>query len=381
MAASAIKAEFLHCDQGMGSLVKIYNSAGKLENIVLIDLGSDTKTKRYADNTVPDIVEALEEMQTDGFDPHIALLIVSHQDYDHWSLLPDLIDEIIASLPTTTVSEIYYGGARWKPEAVAALKAWERQFGISAVPMPRAHSDYDTPGSKTELATVDGVVFRVLAVNVPCSRSADDLIRNGTSAVMVAEFGNTHCIFPGDATADTIGFINTRVFAAWQAHGSGVPTRPCRALSAPHHGALRTIASNFTSTNPRLDFAKAFSEYVEAENVIASAGYYSHHKHPNRRVMEQLGVKAVDTDAHGFVVYNDVTKKWQEFPALEKGLYSTIVTLAPPPERLGWTFTIDAAGRIFFELEKRRRRPTGPRRERYPAVPASLRNGSKVDHD
>jgi len=374
VSASEIKVEFLHCDQGMGSLVRIYNSAGGLENLVLIDLGSDSKTKRYADNTVTDIIDALEEMQTDGFTPHIELLIVSHQDYDHWSLLPDLISEIIASLPTTTVSEIYYGGARWKPDAVATLKAWERQFGISAVPLPRAHSDYETPGTKGVLATVDGVVFRVLAVNVPCTRSADDLVRNGTSAVMVAEFGDTHCIFPGDATADTIGFINTRVFAAWQKKGQAVPTRPCRALSAPHHGALRTIASNFTSTNPRLDFAKTFAEYVEAENVIASAGYYSHHKHPNRRVMEQLGIKAVDADDHGLCVYNDVTKKWEEFPAFKKGLYSTIVTLSPPPERLGWTFTIDAAGNIFFELERRRRPPRGPQRERYPAVPASLRN-------
>lgn len=374
MSASKITAEFLHCDQGMGSLVKIYNDTGGLENLVLIDLGSDTRTKRYADNTVTDIIDALEEMESDGFTPHIALLIVSHQDYDHWSLLPDLIDEIIANLPATTVNEIYYGGARWKSDAVATLKAWEKQFGISAVPMPRAHSDYDTPGSKGVLATVDGVVFRVLAVNVPCSRSADDLVRNGTSAVMVAEFGDTHCIFPGDATADTIGFINSRVFAPWQAQGHGVPTRPCRALSAPHHGALRTIASNFTATNPRLDFARTFAEFVEAENVVASAGYYSHHKHPNRRVMEQLGVKAVDADDHGLVVFNDVLYKWEEFPAFQKGLYSTIVTLAPPPERLGWTFTIDAAGNIFFELEKRRRPPRGPKRERYPAVPASLRN-------
>lgn len=369
--ASKIKAEFLHCDQGMGSLIKIYNSKRKLENLVLIDLGSDSKTKRYADNTVTDIIEALQEMESDGFTPNIALMIVSHQDYDHWSLLPDLIDQIISDLPRTTVQEIYYGGARWKADAVAALKAWERQFGVKSVPMPRSHTDYDTPGKKGQLATIDGVVFRVLAVNVPCSRSADDLVRNGTSAVMVAEFGGTHCIFPGDATADTIGYINRLVFAEWDSKKKGIPTRPCRALSAPHHGALRTIASNFTTKNPKLDFAKQFAEYVEAENVVASAGYYSHHKHPNKRVMEQLGVKAVGTDAHGLVVYNDTRSKWEEFPAYTKGLYSTIVTLSPPPQRLGWIFTIDSSGRIFFELEKpRHERPR--RRDRYPAAPATL---------
>lgn len=372
--ANFIKVEFLHCDQGMGSLVKIYNSLDELENLVLIDLGSDTKTKRYADNTVTDIIEALQEMENDGFTPHIELLIISHQDYDHWSLLPDLIAEISSSLPTTTVSEIYYGGARWKPDAVAALKAWEKQFGVTSVPLPRAHTDYDTPGKMGELATVDGVVFRVLAVNVPCSRSADDLIRNGTSAVMVAEFGDTHCIFPGDATADTIGFINRDVFDPWEKAGEGIPVHPCRALSAPHHGALRTIASNFTSKNAKLDIAKRFAEAVEAQNVIASAGYYSHHKHPNRRVMEQLGVKARDSSGHGFIVYNDVTKKWEEFKDFKKGLYSTIVTLDPPPERIGWTFTINAAGEIRFELEKpRSQRRHRQRPERYPAIPAALR--------
>lgn len=371
MAASKIKAEFLHCDQGMGSLIKVYNSAGKLENLVLIDLGSDSKTKRYADNTVDDIIEALKEMETDGFTPKISLMIVSHQDYDHWSLLPDLVDEIASSLPATTVDEIYYGGARWKPDAVATLRAWEKQFGIKSVPLPRAHTDYETPGKKGELATVDGVVFRVLAVNVPCSRSSEDLVRNGTSAVMVAEFGATHCIFPGDATADTIGFINRLIFAPWDKAKKGIPTRPCRALSAPHHGALRTIASNFTTKNAKLDLAQQFANYVEAEHVVASAGYYSHHKHPNKRVMEQLGVKALASSAHGLIVYNDTSAKWEEYADYKKGLYSTIVTLSPPPERTGWTFTIDSAGRIFFELEERRREP--PRRERYPAVPATLR--------
>jgi len=374
MAASKIKVEFLHCDQGMGSLVKIYNSAGKLENLVLIDLGSDTKTKRYADNTVTDIIEALQEMETDGFTPHIELLIISHQDYDHWSLLPDLIQEIISSLPSTTVANIYYGGARWKPNAVAALKELEKQFGITSVPLPRAHTDYSTPGKKGELGSVDGVVFRVLAVNTPCSRSDDGLIKNGTSAVMVAEFGGTHCIFPGDATADTIGFINRLVFDAWEKDGKGIPVHPCKALSAPHHGALRSLASNFVSKDPKLDIAKKFAEKVEAQNVIASAGYYSHHKHPNKQVMEELGVKAVAAPGHGFIVFDYAVKyAWEEFKDFKRGLYSTIVTLDPPPERIGWIFTINAAGEISFELGKSRSQRSPFRRERYPAVPASLR--------
>jgi hypothetical protein len=190
---------------------------------------------------------------------------------------------------------------------------------------------------------------------------------------MVAEFGGTHCIFPGDATADTIGFINRGVFDPWEKAKKGIPVRPCKALSAPHHGALRTIASNFVSKNPKLDIAKRFAEAVEAENVIASAGYYSHHKHPNKAVMEQLGIKAVDTDPHGFIVYDYAIKKWEEFPAMKKGLYSTIVTLSPPPKRFGWIFTIDETGTITFELGKPRSQRWPFCCERYPAVPASLR--------
>ena len=374
MAASKIKVEFLHCDQGMGSLIRIYNSAGKLENLALIDLGSESGTKRYAGEAVADIIEALKEMQADGMKPRISLMIVSHQDYDHWSLLPDLIDEIISELPNTEVDEIYYGGARWRPAAVETLKAFKREFGVEAIPLPRAHTDYDTPGKKTELATIDGVTFRTLAVNVPCSRSADDLVRNGTSAVMVCEFGGTHCIFPGDATADTVGFINRLVFDPWDKAGKGVPTRPCRALSAPHHGALRTIASNFTTKGAKLDIARTFSLYVEAENVIASAGYYSKFKHPYKSVMEQLGVKARDAGEHGLVVYDETIPDWQHFAKFKKGLYTTVETLDTPPSRVGWTFSISSTGVITFELEQPRvyykpEARTPNQTDRYPAVP------------
>lgn len=374
MSASRIKVEFLHCDQGMGSLIRIYNSAGKLENLALIDLGSESGTKKYAGEAVADIIEALKEMQADGMKPRISLMIVSHQDYDHWSLLPDLIDEILSSLPSTEVDEIYYGGARWRPTAVAVLKEFKRQFGVDAIPLPRAHSDYATPGTKTELATIDGVKLRTLAVNVPCSRSADDLVRNGTSAVMVCEFAGTHCIFPGDATADTVGFINTLVFDPWTKKGKGVPTRPCRALSAPHHGALRTIASNFTTKGAKLDIARKFSLYVEAEHVIASAGWYSKFKHPYKSVMEQLGVKALDTTDHGLVVYDETIPDWQHYAKFKKGLYTTVETLNTPPERVGWTFTIDSTGKITFELEKPRvfykpQTRTSDQTDSYPAVP------------
>ena len=178
MSIDHIEVVALHCDQGMGSLIRIYDNINRLTHLVLVDLGSENGTKRYAGQAITAVINALKQMEKDKITPRIAALIVSHQDLDHWSLLPNLLDEIVAELPDVEVGEIFYGGARWNKNAVEALKKWESEFGCSRTPLPRAHSDYAKPGVKGSLVDSGGVAFRVLAVNVPCSRSANDLVQH-----------------------------------------------------------------------------------------------------------------------------------------------------------------------------------------------------------
>ena len=255
----------------------------------------------------------------------------------------------------------------WKDEASDAIAAWEKGFKVKAVPLADEASNYLKPPKKGELAIISEVAFRLLCANVPVSRKAEDLQRNGTSAVVAVDFAGVTAILPGDATADTIGWINNEVFDLWK--GKPNPVQPCRALGAPHHGALRTIASNFVSgKKARLDFAERFAENIAAQNVVASAGYYTKFKHPYRSVMELLAKESIKGDDHDWVWWDGDIAKWARVTDDKRGIYTTITTLTSPPERVGWRFTITAKGEIFFTLDWEHAEVVEPY-ERYPAVP------------
>lgn len=354
MATSKIEVAFLHCDQGMGTLLRIYDTSNRLAHLALFDLGSESGTRKYSDTAINSVMRALQRMEDDNLTPTIDLLLISHQDFDHWSLLPNLLEKIQQEFSKQCrVEDIYYGGTKWRKKASEAINDWESEFGIDAEPFAREVSDYKTAGTKGVIKTIDGVAIRLLCVNVPVSRSAQDLERNGTSAVVAIEFGGVTAVIPGDATADTLGWMNNNVFDAWKKAKQGNPVQPCRALGAPHHGALRTIADNFTTTSrAKFTIATAFAENVSAENVIASAGWYSQFNHPYRNVMEILGVHAVDDQVeHNFVWYDASIAKWQQFDDDQRGIFTTIGTLTSPPKRTGWYFTITSSGLITFHID------------------------------
>ena len=374
MAASKIDVVFLHCDQGMGTLIRIYDSINRLTNLVLLDLGSESGTKKYATSAIDSVINALKQMMTDGIKPAIDLLVLSHQDTDHWSLLPELLKRIDKEVDTTKVKKIVYGGTLWKTRATRVLEKWEERFGVDADALARSNCSYKKPGEKGDIDTISGVAFRLLCTNAPISRSAEDLERNGTSAVVVVDFGGVTAILPGDATADTLGWINDNVFDLWKNKGKGNPVTPCRALGAPHHGALRTIASNFVAVvkKAKLTIADDFAANVATENVVASAGYESQFLHPYKEVLELLAIKAsTNQDEHDWVWYDGTKSDWFRVTASKRGIFTTITTLDWPPKRLGWRFTITAKGEISFELDWEQAEVIWFK-DRYPAVPRTF---------
>ncbi|MFA5262586.1 MAG: hypothetical protein WC378_02090 [Opitutaceae bacterium] len=340
----------LHTDQGMGNLVKIYTEvmgSVVLTNLVIADLGSESRRKRYAGDAVDDIMAALKEMEDDYGHVGIDMICISHQDYDHWSLFTDLREKIGVKYPSLTVNKLITGGQRWKSDALAEIKALEKAFKVGCEVFSRACSDYDSPlvGAR-EFYAIAGVKFRVLAANSPTTRGSEDLVRNGTSAVVVVEAGTNKFILPGDATADTVAFINN-ILQGWLDNGKPNPILPCYVLSAPHHGALRTLADNFTTSNPQLSLATKFADLTRPECIAASAGWLSSFHHPFKRVLNLLGAHAVIGETeHDYVQYDDEVwpKAWECVPKSKKKIYTTILSLTDPPQRTSWTFSLQSSG-------------------------------------
>jgi len=127
MPASKIEVDCLHVDQGMGTLVRVYDGI-ELTNLALLDFGSTTKGYKYADSALDAVIDALKKMKT----PVIDMLLISHQDDDHWNLLGDLLTRIKAEagLDDTEVNTIFRGGRLWSPKAKKALKEWEKEFEV-----------------------------------------------------------------------------------------------------------------------------------------------------------------------------------------------------------------------------------------------------------
>jgi beta-lactamase superfamily II metal-dependent hydrolase len=372
MAFERVEVLILQCNQGMGNLIKIY-AGGKLANLALIDLGTKSVNSEYVLAAVPTVILALESMAT----PRLDLLVVSHQDDDHWSLLPRLEAEIKLRWTPFKVGKFRLGGLGWDPDAVKVVT----EFGLAFDAKPKYYgdnrSDYSDPNKIKLLAEFEKVYFRTLIVNVEIPRAAkrqridpdaDSRTRNATSAVIVLEAAGKACVFPGDATVDTLKEINKIVRGYTKS-----PLVPCFALTVPHHGALPTLASNYrANATPRLSVAKEFAEKLKAERLVASAGVASQYKHPSKTTLETLAVKVSPFEPHTYVQFDNALKEWEEVNTAD-AICTTVLTLDDPPGLRTWQFTILPTGEIAVE---RITLSTGaPAPERLIALPADHRAG------
>lgn len=343
MTATKCSIVVLHTDQGMGTLVKIYKMVDKVEklySLALIDLGSETRTKRYAGDAIDVIANAVSEMPT----PFIDFVVISHQDTDHWSLLPDLTKRLKKDRPETAVRRLYRGGTRWKQRSQDTVMKFAEEWGAEEEPWTGSYSDFNDPkGGARSFEELDGVVFRTVMVNAVSKKS----VENGTSAVISVHFGGSVAVLPGDATSQTLSAIN-KTIGAWTKN----PLQPCRLLTAPHHGALATIADNFTTKKPKLTIATDFGKLINAQWLAASAGFESHFNHPYKVVMEKLspgvGSKAVK---HTYVVYDGSIGDWEAIKDTNLNIFTTIAGLGDPPVRQSWIFTMYPSGLVTFHSE------------------------------
>src|SRR5689334_2223615 len=343
--ASKITVTCLSVDQGMGTLVRIYNKDGdkdKLTNLALLDLGSSTRDKKASKLGVDTVVSALQKMAEDKVNPPtLDLVVISHQDEDHWNLLNALKERIDAAddlKDVTTIKQMKYGGqGTWDRKAKKSMKDFGKALKASATVLAVNVSEYlePPPPDPPILKPISGVEFRLLCtgVSLPASipKSSPEA-RNAASAVVVIRFGGKNVVVPGDATAATIGWINTRVFDEWEKEKKN-PVDPCVVVNAPHHGSLRTIAGEAKGKKRKAEvddpsitsIGSKFAKYVSAKNVVASAGYKSKHSHPSKSVMIELAVAAEEEakDDHKWVWNLDAKGRWAREPN-KKGRYTVL---------------------------------------------------------
>jgi beta-lactamase superfamily II metal-dependent hydrolase len=328
----------LYVGQGMCTLVENYddgNTSPAPDHMVLVDCGGNQK---YGDAAASYIVDKLLAQQAAGKEVKFDALIVSHQDKDHLSLLPNLLDAIKEEGIDFAVGTIFLGGARWSAKNKKTVSAFVEEAGgdrDDAEVAEPAQSGYDNPAAPVDLVAFNDVKVRILIAGyVPEDDKRDDIIKNASSAVVVIDNGFGAVVLPGDATYHTMAQINDRMATPqWQA---ARPLSKVQALEIPHHGALRTAVEDYTARGSTDDFdfsiVTTFGANMAAAGIVSSAGPRNSHNHPLKEVIEVFEGHLATVTGHTYVAYvfNKTKSKkvdgWSQF-STNDAIYTTVVTL------------------------------------------------------
>lgn len=329
--AAITQVAVLFCGQGMATLIEYYAGGDRNaapDNLVLVDFGGNQK---YSEEAAAYVVGKLKMQATPKFD----LVIISHQDGDHLSLLGALTDAINTEGLTVGCDDWYAGGLVWS----AANKKRVTNFAAAmsdddddiAFNCPR-ESNYEGATDRDDLGHLcnfGSTYIRVLISGVKLSKAPEDITRNASSAVIVVENGADAVILPGDATYHTMKVVND-YYASW---GGTSLVPPVFTLEIPHHGALRTAVENYSAQTPlaELDFSiiTSFAGYTNPDIIVASAGPLNTHCHPVKEVLDVFSGGLVAHPKHNYVAWVFDLKKatkhdgWRQYES-SKGVLTTV---------------------------------------------------------
>lgn len=317
----------LFCGQGMTNWIEYYpNDKAMKDNkptmLVLVDLGGDS------DSAVSYIVGRLQTFTTAmGATPSIDRVIFSHQDRDHWELITPFLAALKKAKLTVTVGEIRFAGADWKPQATNAVKKLADATGAKKRTFGSYVTNYVGDGSIVEKGNCR---VRLVIANCPCADKGSGMLENGTSAVIAIELGGKSIILPGDATWETLKYINDLC------KKSSKP-EPCYGLSVPHHGSLRTSVEGYRKNKDvekmGWDHVTTFVKNLKPQQLGASAGYKNTHSHPMTEIIKEFEKYATSPNTeHYLETFSFADNDW-EHPTRLTPVWTTVTysETKPPP--------------------------------------------------
>lgn len=341
----------LWCGQGMANMIRIYNDTSvdpettACDELCIFDFGSGglSQTKKVLGITPPVefMMKQLRMQNAAGRTPHIDLMLISHQDRDHWRLLSELNQQIIDSGMTVTVGNMLLGGLNWRESSERGVNAFAKRAN-DIYWYDGQFSSFSEPPDPGDPIEVGDLKMRMLVTNVAASNVSDDIERNCSSSVALLQLGPTPpkpgigFILPGDSTWETFEELQ-EIMTPWAVN----PLPIVYSASVPHHGALRTMNRNNSVTTPDLQDLIWFTNYTRPYSVFASAGIKNTHSHPYLIVLETMGLHAGtgDFQQRPIVFFDRMTSDWDAREVV-KNIYTTVLNLGAPAQTANWSFNI-----------------------------------------
>jgi hypothetical protein len=337
MAPPLTRVVALYVGQGMAHLVEMYADGSQYpanppDRLALIDFGGDSDA---ADDAVAYVINQLQAQVKAKRTPKFDLTVISHQDKDHLILLGPLTTAITKAKLDISFGTVFLGGLSWSAQN---KKVVDDFFGVAKLRPKYAwdsvrRSDYKGVSSRAKLGWLYfyyKTYFRVLVSQLRVPSGGADIIRNASSCVLVIENGENSIILPGDATWQTIDYVND-LYADWY-KAKSVLVPQVYAMEVPHHGALRTIVENYKASSEisKMDFAvvQGFAANCNADIVFASAGRDNTHGHPVEQVLEVFTPYLRKTTDHSYVSWQFLPTKRGPKRRRTEGYVETDTTLS-----------------------------------------------------
>jgi beta-lactamase superfamily II metal-dependent hydrolase len=358
-SASFITVHCLWCDQGMAHVLEVRGPDFQPAGLAVFDFGVELLKKNsvlrelQAAPAVAKLMSLLRALPQ----PRIEYFVVSHQDTDHWGLVPYFLEAVAAENMQLTIGKVIYGGQGWKPGALKQINALGRYTAnqvTDVVRQGKTYSDFlqDPPG---ELGRIGDVHIQSLVVNAPTPlHRSGPMFLNGTSLVASIKFQGRHFVLPGDATWETLVYANT-VLKPWPAS----PVAPTELLSVPHHGSLETLSDRVPHDTSAFAIVAEFVNYCPADSTVASAGSVNGYSHPYKEVIEAFSERVGEggfftplVNEHSYVAFDKPTKSWQYSPLTRRNIYTTVLSIGTNPIWVAnWAFLLDSGGTSVTTFE------------------------------
>ncbi|HWL35346.1 MAG TPA: hypothetical protein VNQ77_04065 [Frankiaceae bacterium] len=312
--------KMLYCGQGMMTLIEVYNDGVEkpaADHLALVDCGGSSGTP--TDDSLNYIVTKVTAQAA----KKLACVVISHQDADHVRYL-GLLGGMLPS--GTTVDRMVLGGVQWGGPSKGAVSTFAKAVGYDEKDIywpAKGGSDYPDDGDagKVGYQSKLGDTYLRLVVSGLTVGGVD--IKNVSSAVIAVDNGSYRAVLPGDATVETMRYVNKMTNIA-------TLLRPVVAVSIPHHGALRTAVENYLSYSKGgrvddfdYDVLEDFADTLDATRAGASAGPYNSHHHPMEEVMDRFYRSTALSEEHKYVSWMFDDQDWKGWKA-RRAAYSTV---------------------------------------------------------
>ena len=322
MTDPSLHYTMLFTAQGMGNLISL-TRAGSNDVVYTawVDCGSSSSTIGEVAETVAFMQSYIDRNRKDSpgraFD--IDLLVISHSDDDHWSLIPELLN-VYTGTNRLRIKKIAYGNAHgWytKARGYSNRPTQHGQYNVltdlaasatiaQEIPVFANTSYFDQLGGvQFDSTMIDGTNFRFvpMCANVLSTRAAYRSVALNTVSICLAVLRSDTkggfeplIILPGDMTFETIRFLDGELDGKTLFAGAWV-------LGCPHHGSRNTIADGYDAAGGSYSFAEWFAEYVETSALAVSAGFTTH-RHPYDSVIQLLAVDiGTHEDQHDYISF------------------------------------------------------------------------------